>query len=388
MEHNAMNMITNFIRELRERRVFRIASVYAVTMWIIIQGAIDLFPVFGIPDWATRLLVVIAVIGFPIAIILAWAYQVTGEGVVRDPGRGSGETGKRGWQVDFIVIGALVLLGAFILLRQQFSEVIDMDQAAVAETAAEGIAGAAAIPEPAEQLHPQSIAVLPFVNMSSDQDTEYFSDGITEELLNVLANIPGLRVASRTSAFAFKGAQADIPTVSQKLGVAFVLEGSVRRSRDMVRITAQLIDAREDIHMWSETYDRELLEIFAIQDEISAVIVDKLKPTVLAARGGAGTPPQSSTTDDLEAYDLYLRGRSAYRTDDPEALLASIGFLEESIARDAEFARAHSALARSLLAYAEVSGEAEYRERAREEARAALRRDNMLREAHEVLRAE
>jgi adenylate cyclase len=374
-----MNRITNFIRELQERRVFRIASVYAVTMWIIIQGAIDLFPVFGIPDWATRLLVVIAVIGFPIAIILAWAYQVTGEGVVRDEGHGGEARATRGWRVDFIVVGALVLLVAFIFLREQFTEVIDIDGAAAGDSAAVTVA---------EELHPQSIAVLPFVNMSSDEDTEYFSDGITEELLNVLANIPGLRVASRTSAFAFKGTQADIPTVSQKLGVAFVLEGSVRRSRDTVRITAQLIDAREDVHMWSETYDRELLEIFAIQDEISAVIVDRLKPTVLAARG-AGTPPHSvSTTSDMKAYDLYLRGRSAYRPNDAEALRESMDFLAASLEADPEFARARSAMARSLLAYAEMTGEEDYRERAFVEARAALRRDNMLREAHEVLRAE
>jgi len=385
-----MNRITNFIRELQERRVFRIASVYAVTMWIIIQGAIDLFPVFGIPDWATRLLVVIAVMGLPIAIILAWAYQVTEKGVVRDAGQAGDMAGKRRRSVDLIVVGALVLLVSFVFLHGKLSEVVDMDGAdAITRgvTEAHG-AGAAPPPEPVQDLHPQSIAVLPFVNMSSDEDTEYFSDGITEELLNVLANIPGLRVASRTSAFAFKDSQADIPTVSRKLGVAFVLEGSVRRSRDTVRITAQLIDAREDIHLWSATYDRQLLEIFAIQDEISAVIVDRLKPTVLAARGAGGAPRSASTTADLKAYDQYLRGRSAYRADDAAALQESIRFLEASLASDPGFARAHSALARSLLAYADLTGAPEFRERAFEEARTALRRDNTLREAHEVLRTE
>jgi len=377
---DAMKSFSELVRELQERRVFRVASVYVVTTWIFIQGAIDLFPVFGIPEWATRLLVIVGLVGFPIAIILAWAYQVTGDGVVREPEHTARASRGVRWQLDFVVIGALVLLAGFLVFRNQLLELVDFDGRT--ETTASSTAPAEA--RPARELHPQSIAVLPFVNMSSDRDTEYFSDGITEELLNVLANIPGLRVASRTSSFAFKDSQADIPTVSDKLGVAFVLEGSVRRSGERVRITAQLIDAREDVHLWSETYDRELLEIFAIQDEISGVIVDRLKPTVLAARGGQRT---AATTHDAAAYDLYLHGLSAYRPDDPAALDQSIDFLQRSLERDDGFARAWSALSRAQLSRAELGDKESDFAAAERSAREALRRDDRLREAHEVLMA-
>jgi len=379
-----MQKLSHLIKDLQERKVFRIASVYVVTMWIIIQGASDLFPVFGFPDWTIRFIVVLAIIGFPISVVLGWAYQVTPDGFVRDTGHEhTPAPGHRGRGIDFVIIGALVVLVAFLLFREQFmpGPEATVESTAQAQPATPGAAPATVA------THPQSIGVLPFLNMSSNPDTEYFSDGISEEILNVLANIPGLQVASRTSAFSFKGTAADIPTVAQKLGVSFVLEGSVRRAGDTVRITAQLIDARKDQHVWSETYDRELTDIFAVQDEISAAIVDKLQPTVFAARGGGTKPrPNRSRTQDMEAYDLYLKGRSAFSESDPEALRSSIGFLEASIEHDPQFARSYSALARSQLALSEIEDDgAQMFESALQSARTAVSLDNSLREAQMIL---
>lgn len=371
---------------MQERKVFRVASVYTVSMWILVQGAIDLFPVFGIPDWGIRMLVVVVIIGLPVAVILAWAYEVTSQGLVKDSDALHETENVQKPKIDFVIIAAVLVLVLFFVFRTQLIPDTDEIQSASVQSGAATTESFVPPELPAIELHPQSIAVLPFLNMSSDEDTEYFSDGITEELLNVLANIAGLRVSSRTSSFALKDTTADIPTISRKLKVAYVLEGSVRRSGNQIRITAQLIDAREDVHLWSETYDREMLEVFAIQDEISKVIVDTLKPTILASRGGNANQ-QASITDNAEAYDLYLRGRSAWSESDSAALEDSISQLEASIALDSNFARAHSALARSLLSYSELSEDREsLRARAFDEAKLALRLDSRQREAHEILK--
>ena len=378
--------LKDFVRQLQERKVFRVASVYTVTMWILVQGAIDLFPVFGIPDWGIRMLVVVVIIGLPVAVILAWAYEVTSQGLVKDSDALHETENVQKPKIDFVIISAVLVLVLFFVFRTQLIPDTDEIQPASVQSVAATTESFVPPELPAIELHPQSIAVLPFLNMSSDEDTEYFSDGITEELLNVLANIAGLRVSSRTSSFALKDTTADIPTISRKLKVAYVLEGSVRRSGNQIRITAQLIDAREDVHLWSETYDREMLEVFAIQDEISKVIVDTLKPTILAARGGNANQ-QASITDNAEAYDLYLRGRSAWSESDSAALEDSISKLEASIALDSDFARAHSALARSLLSYSELSEDRDsLRARAFDQAKLALRLDNRQREAHEILK--
>lgn len=381
-----MSGLKDFVRQLQERKVFRVASVYTVTMWILVQGAIDLFPVFGIPDWGIRMLVVVVIIGLPVAVILAWAYEVTSKGLVKDSDALHEAEGAQKPKIDFVIIAAVLVLVLFFVFRTQLIPDTEEIQSASGQRVAATTETFIPPELPAIELHPQSIAVLPFLNMSSDEDTEYFSDGITEELLNVLANIAGLRVSSRTSSFALKNTTADIPTISRKLKVAYVLEGSVRRSGNQIRITAQLIDARDDVHLWSETYDREMLEVFAIQDEISKVIVDTLKPTILASRGGSTGQP-ASITDNAQAYDLYLRGRSAWSESDRDALEDSISRLEASIALDSDFARAHSALARSLLSYSELSDDRDsLRERAFDEARLALRLDNRQREAHEILK--
>jgi TolB-like protein len=328
-----MSRLSTFIHELQQRRVFRIASVYVVTTWIVVQGALDLFPVFGIPNWAARLLVIVAVLGLPVAVALAWAFQVTPEGIVRDHDRSEDiPTSNRKFRLDFVIIAAVFVLGAFLIIRSNFdlitSEPEMMDE--VVNTAP-----------------PNSIAVLPFANFSDDESAGFFGDGLSEELLNVLANIPGLNVASRTSAFSFKNSDADIPTIAMQLNVAYVLEGSVRKSGNQIRVTAQLIDARTDVHEWSETFDREFSEVFAIQDEIAGAIATRLRPTVMAARGsGSNMPRRAPPTTNMEAYELYLEALPLLHGDDERNVAAGTELLEQALQLDPAFEQARQAMTR------------------------------------------
>ena len=327
-----MSALKSLFVELRQRRVFRIASVYVVTMWIVVQGALDLFPVFGIPDWAARLLVIVAVLGLPVAVVLAWAFQVTPDGIVRDRGETSPQpAAKQGVRLDLVVVAALLVLGAFLVVRSNIDRIVSEP---------DGLASV-----PATAAPPSSIAVLPFDNFSDDENTRYFSDGLSEELLNVLAGVPGMNVASRTSSFSYRDSGADIPTIAANLNVLYVLEGSVRRSGNRVRITAQLIDARTDLHEWSQTFDRELEDIFAIQDEIAGAIVTRLQPTLLAARGGGnplGERPPATTS--MEAYDIYLKGMFAMHDSDVDNNEAGREMIEQALEIDPEFGRARALL--------------------------------------------
>lgn len=323
-----MRNLKSFFVELQQRRVFRIASVYVVTMWIVVQGALDLFPVFGIPDWAARLLVVVAVLGLPVAVVLAWAFQVTPSGIVRDAGESEASAGNAKFRLDLVVVAAALVLGAFLLVRSNF-DLITSDP----------------VTETANTAPPSSIAVLPFDNFSDDENTGYFSDGLSEELLNVLASVPGMNVASRTSSFSFRDSDADIPTIAANLNVLYILEGSVRRSGKQVRITAQLIDARTDLHEWSQSFDRELEDIFAIQDEIAGAIVERLQPTLMAARGGGnplGVRPPATTN--MEAYDLYLRGLFALRDEDVDNNEEGLRLVAQALEIDPQFSQARALL--------------------------------------------
>jgi TolB-like protein len=244
--------------ELKRRNVFRVTFAYLAAAWLLTEVAGTLFPGFGIPDWAFRFVVIVLAIGFVPTLIFSWAYEITPEGLKRekDVVRDESITHLTAKRLDGITIGIIVVALAFILadrfwLSPRLAEQSGAPEAVVADP------GQLVAPVPAEsQYPPNSIAVLPFVNMSDDPANEYFSDGISEELLNLLAKIPELRVSSRSSAFYFKGEKVDIPTVAEKLNVAHILEGSVRKAGNQVRITAQLIETRSDTHLWSETYDR------------------------------------------------------------------------------------------------------------------------------------
>ncbi len=253
--------LTRFYQELKRRKVIRVAVVYVVVAWVIVEVASVLFPGLLLPEWSVRLVIGLAIIGFPIALVMAWAVELTPDGIKFESG-------------------------------------------ADEELAGESSTGAAR--EPKKDGF-NSVAVLPFLNLSNDPENEYFSDGMSEEILNLLCKLPQLTVASRTSSFSFKGKDVDMSTVAQQLGVDVILEGSVRRSNNKVRITAQLIDAGSDRHLWSETYDRELKDVFAVQDEIAQNIVDAMELSLSPAQ--KLSIQKRPTTEDMDAYDFYLRGR-------------------------------------------------------------------------------
>ena len=322
--------------ELKHRNVLRVAIAYLAVSWLLIQIVETLFPIFGLADELVRLFVIILVIGFPLILIFSWLYELTPEGLklekdVDRTGSLAHHTGKR---LDRAIIVVLALaLGYFAV--DKF--VLDPARDAARE---ETVARQARTEALVESYGENSIAVLPFVNMSDDASNEYFSDGISEELLNLLAKIPQLRVISRSSAFSFKGKDIDIPTVAEKLNVAHVLEGSVRKAGNKVRITAQLIEARSDTHLWSGTYDRELDDIFAIQDEIAAEIVGQLKITLL------GDAPETRKTDPA-AYTLFLQARHLNSQVNKDFAPQAVAMLKRVLELDPDYVPAWNALSRS-----------------------------------------
>jgi adenylate cyclase len=292
----------SLFNELKRRNVFRVAIAYIVVTWLVMQVADVVLNNIESPVWVFQTLLFFLAIGFPFAVIFAWAFEMTPEGLKReaDVERSQSVTSETGKKLNLMITSALVLAvgyfsyDKFVASTKRDAALVEATTQAVTEQAA------TETEEPAET--DKSIAVLPFVNMSDDASNEYFSDGLSEELLNLLAKIPELKVASRSSAFQFKGEKFDLKEVAKKLDVAHVLEGSVRKAGNQIRITAQLIKADDGYHMWSETYDRSLDNIFAIQDEISAAVVAALKIELL------GEAPKSQVVDP-EAYALMLKAR-------------------------------------------------------------------------------
>ena len=280
----------SLLDELKRRNVLRIAGLYLVAAWLAVQVSSTLLPMFDAPVWLSRSIVILLATGFLPALIFAWVFQLTPEGLKResDVERAGSITPHTGKKLDRVLMMVLALaLGYFAFDKFALSpqrEAALQRQKAVELDAARKEGRSEAL---VESYGDKSIAVLPFVDMSPNKDQEYFSDGIAEELLNLLAKISQLRVISRSSAFSFKGKDIEIPEIAKRLNVAHILEGSVRKAGNQVRITVQLIDARSDTHLWSEAYDRPLDDIFAVQDEIAAAVVAQLK---LKLRGADHTP--------------------------------------------------------------------------------------------------
>jgi len=338
--------------ELKRRNVFRVGAAYVVVAWLVIQVVETIFPAFGFGDGAVRIVTIVFAIGLVPALIFAWAFELTPEGLKKESevDRSQSITPHTGKKLDRIVMVVLALALAyfsfdrFVLepqreanMRQQQAEKLAL---ATEQARQEGRSEALV-----ESYGDKSIAVLPFVNMSSDEEQEYFSDGIAEELLNLLAKIPELRVISRSSAFSFKGKDFEIPEIAKRLNVANILEGSVRKSGNRVRITAQLIDARSDTHLWSETYERTLDDVFIIQDEISAKVTEQLKITLL------GEAPHVRKTDP-EAYALYLQARHLGRQYSPESLRQSNALYQQALAIDPDYADAWDGLSNNYIGQA------------------------------------
>jgi len=351
--------------ELRRRNVLRAGAFYVAATWALAQGIAQLAPVVGAPEWAARWFLIAAAIGFPFWIAFAWFYEFTPDGLKResqiDPARSiAAHTGKKldRWIIAIMAIAIVLLLTNTFVWHKGAGLSADADSVPVME---------------------QSIAVLPFVNMSSDKEQEYFSDGISEELLNLLAKVPQLQVTARTSSFAFKGKETGIPEIARQLHVAHVLEGSVRKAGNSVRITAQLIKAGSDTHLWSQTYDRKLDDIFAIQDDIAADVVKQLKVRLL------GAAPKARATDP-EVYRLYLRGRDFLVGTDQE-MDKSIDYFQQAVARDPDYAMAHAGLADAytVQAFLRANSRTEAAAKARAEVTRALELDPNLGEAHAAL---
>jgi len=323
-----------FLDELKRRNVFRVGIAYAITAWLLLQLTEVLTELLELPAGLGKIVVAVLLLGFPIALLFAWAFELTPDGVKRekDVRRESSITPQTGKRLDRLIIVGLVLVIV----------VMGVERIWFAGTQSETAAGTPA--QMAAAGEPPSIAVLPFVNMSADADNEYFSDGIAEELLNVLVRVSALQVASRTSSFAYKGKNLPLSQVARELGVNHILEGSVRKAGNRVRITAQLIDADSDRHLWSDTYERELDDIFEIQEEISDNIVAALKVALNVDEISAMERLQRPTTNP-EAYELYLEGRFLWRKRMEENIRGAIDLLQQAVDLDPDFAKAHEALA-------------------------------------------
>lgn len=325
----------SFFKELKRRNVVRVAIAYGVASWVILQIVDLVLDNVEAPDWVMDVFMLVVVLGFLVSVVIAWAYEITPEGIKKESevNRSQSISPQTGKKLDRVIILFLVLAVAVLLVERSMTP--EVEPIVQSETLTEST-GSAMLEPDAEP----SIAVLPFVNMSADEEQEYFSDGISEELLNLLVRVDGLKVASRTSSFVYKGENLNIPAIAAELKVNHILEGSVRKAGNRVRITAQLIDTSDDRHLWSDTFDRELNDIFSIQDEIANSIVDALKSEL-----GVGLESISvaTATENLDAYDSYLKARIFFIA--RQNLPAALRLLEQATTLDPEFALAWELLA-------------------------------------------
>jgi TolB-like protein/Tfp pilus assembly protein PilF len=364
--------ISNFIEELKRRNVFKVAVAYAIAGWLIIQIVTVIEAPLNIPDWFDTVVIVLVGIGFPLTLIFAWAFELTPEGIKKSKEVEITEsvTDRTGKKLNGVIISVLSIALFFVIVERIF-----FAKASILEDA-----GAIA------KIETASIAVLPFVNMSSDTENEYFSDGLSEELLNALAKVEDMQVAGRTSSFKFKGQNENLTEIGSELGVANILEGSVRKSGNRLRITAQLIRVSDGFHIWSETYDREFTvdNIFDIQEEISLHVMEELKVRLLPEEEAqlANRP-----TMDIEAYNAFLEATQREITYQPEDLEYAIQKYKEAIRLDPSFAEAYARLAlayNNLHQNGNISAD-ETKVLMRENAEMAISLDKDLGKAHQAL---
>jgi len=362
----------SLIAELKRRNVFRVGVAYAIVAWLLVEVASVFLPALRLPEWTLTFLAFLVVVGFPIALIFAWAFELTPEGIKREAevDRTGSITHVTGRKLDFAIIGLLVIAVVYFAVDK-----FVLEQAKVADEQ---------VPAAESTVQVTSIAVLPFVNMSGDPEQEFFSDGISEELLNVLAKVKGLRVTSRTSAFAFKGTNTSIPEIAAALGVEHVLEGSVRMAGDRVRITTQLIEVETDSHLWSASYDRELSDIFTLQDEIAAKVGEALKVALL---GADSKPIRSIPETSIDVYSDYLLARQKLTNPSFPNLAGAERLLKRVIEREPDYAPAYTALAATYdaMVYWSMLSSTEASTRMAPLVERALSLDDRLAEAWQLL---
>ena len=372
----------SFFAELRRRNVYKVAVAYAVAAWLLVQVATQVFPFFEIPNWSVRLVVLVLILGFPIALVLAWAFEITPEGIKREEDVAPNESIRRqtGRKIVGITI-ALAVVAAGLFALQMFRPKLMRDSAATSVSLP--ATAALNIPE-------KSIAVLPMVNSSDDPANEYFSDGMSEEFISSLSRLRDLKVIGRSSSFQFKGKTADSKVIGEKLGVYYLLEGSVQRSAGRVRIWVELIKSGDGATLWSESYDRDLKDVFAAQSEIAERVAKELKVALLGNNGqtvGLATAATPSNQN-VEAYNALLQGNFYSRRVTAEDTRKAIGYYEEAIRLDPHYALAYAKLSIQAEALANNYSSLTSKEKqevtakARGAAERALQLDPNLAEAH------
>ena len=326
----------NFFSELQRRNVYRLAVTYAVVSWLLIQIVTQVFPFFEIPAWAVRMVILLLLLGFPVALILAWAFELTPEGIKRTEEVAPHESIRHHTGRKLLAFAAIVAAIALGMLLVQFARRMSATVRQDSPPAVSEVMPGQVIPE-------KSIAVLPFSNLSAHEESGFFTDGVQDEILANLAKVADLKVISRSSVMVYKsGLPRNMREIGRQLGVAHLLEGSVQRSKNRVKVMAQLIDARTDAHIWAEQYDREIADVFTIQSEIAQAIAGQLQAKLLPTEKAA----IQQSTRDIEALDLYLRAKELLKTfhDTPqwkETLLRAVRLLDEAITRDPNFALAY-----------------------------------------------
>jgi TolB-like protein/Flp pilus assembly protein TadD len=357
--------IDNFFSELKRRNVYKVAVAYAVVGWLVIQISSTVLPTFHAPEWVVQTLVVLVALGFPIALVLAWAFEATPEGIKRTEVADAmpAELGrkKRAW-IYVAIVGGMLSVGLFFLGRYGFQ---NMNSSMT-------------------ELPAKSIAVLPFDNLSGDPNNAFFAEGVQDEILTRLAKVADLKVISRTSTQRFKSAPSDLRDIAKQLGVAHILEGSVQKSSDQVRVNVQLINALTDAHLWADTYDRKLIDIFSVESEIAKTIADTLQAKLT---GSEKTAMSKKPTANPEAYELYLKGRFFWNKRTSQDLPKSVDYYKQAIAKDPNYALAYAGLADAYVLYPDygVGAPAEFYPMAKEMATKALNLESTLGEPHAAL---
>ena len=358
--------IDNFFAELKRRNVYKVAIAYVVAGWALSQGIAQVFPVFDIPNWAIRLIVLLIILGLPIAMVLAWMFEITPQGIKRTEDVDVTQSHSIGgaW-IYIVVLGAVISVALFFLGRYTARE-----------------SASAAHTESVTRIPQKSIAVLPLLNESGDPKDEYFSDGLSEELIAALAQIRDLKVIGRSSSFRFKERREESKTIGEKLGVATLLEGTVRKQGDRVRIVAELINAADGIELWTRTFDRQLKDIFAVQTEIAAAVAESLKATLLGANEGSAPTPATKNT---EAHNAYLQGHFHFQRRNLEDFRKAVGYFDEAIGLDPDYALAYAERCEALTLIGDLSEDKSAWSKARSDAEKAVAIAPDLAEAHAAL---
>jgi TolB-like protein/Tfp pilus assembly protein PilF len=351
----------HFVSELRRRNVYKVAVAYAVVGWLVAQVATQIFPFLEIPNWIVRLVIVLIAIGFPIALVIAWAFEATSEGIKRTEVADAMPTAmshKRHAWIFVVIVGAALSVGLFFIGRYT-----GRNAASTSELAA------------------KSIAVLPFDNLSRDPDNAYFAEGVQDEILTRLAKVADLKVISRTSTQRFKSAPSDLREIAKQLGVMHIVEGSVQKANDQVRVNVQLINALSDAHLWADTYDRKLTDIFSVESEIAKTIADTLQAKLT---GSEKQMMAAQPTSNTEAYELYHKGKSLWEKRSGDNIPKAIAYYEQAIAHDPNYALAYAGLAKAyiLLPFYTGADRLDAGSKAKDAALKALQLDPNLVEAH------